>query len=154
MMKRMLCSLMLLIAASMMTLIGSANYAKAAGTPVAFTNEIQRELHGTLWKGKWYTTDLAEGVGSDGGSAELYLKIVANSVNAKFSIKTFSVGSYSYWAEGKTNGNTITLERKGRTAISLSLYREGGRFVLRGKYESLSGKYEGEVGSYNFKIVK
>ena len=144
MMKRMLFSMAILVAVSTMVLLGSTPDVKA-GEPVVIA-DVEDEIHYTEWSGDWYKPDTGSG-----GDAKLFLKIVGKYVDAEFSIYSFQAGQFSYRAQGTAEGSTMDLERRGRTRITLRLSRENGRLVLKGEYDVISGRYEGEQGTFTFK---
>ena len=115
MVNRTLFSVALLIAAGTVALLGSPTNAQTL-TPVTLTNAIQDEISGSQWDGNWYDT------GNDvGGDAGLYLVIGYGHAEAHFSIQSDAAGDYTYRALGTVKGNTMELERKGRSTMSLSL---------------------------------
>ena len=141
MVNRTLFSVALLIAAGMVALLGSSANAEEP-TPIALTNEMQDKISGSLWEGDWY--DTGNGVG---GPARLYLIIGFGRANARISIYEAADGDHITRAAGKVEGNTMTLVSRNKNPIWLSLFRDKGRLVLEGGYETLSGEYAGETGT-------
>ena len=116
MVNRTLFSVALLIAAGTVALPGCTTNAETL-TPIALTNAIQDEISGSRWDGDWY----GDGAGGDAG---LYLVIGYGHAEAHFSIQSDAAGDYTYRALGTVKGNTMELERKGRSTMSLSLSTE------------------------------
>ena len=141
MVKRTLFSVALLIAAGTIALPGYTTNAETL-TPIALTNAIQDEISGSRWDGDWY----GDGAGGDAG---LYLVIGYGYADARFSIQS-DAGDYGFRAKGTINGNTMNLKTGRINLISLSLYREEGKLVLKGGYEVISGEYSGNTGTYYF----
>ncbi len=103
-MKRMLCSLVLLIAMSATgLLVGS----KSASAFIMVTDRWE-ELQNYKWKGWWDPT------GGTGGRAELSLERWGDTtVHAEFSIYGSLRGDFTFWAEGKVYGNAMELKSGG-----------------------------------------
>ena len=145
MMKRTLFSVALLIAAGTIALPGYTTNAETL-TPIALTNAIQDRISGSQWEGNWY--DTGNGVGGDAG---LYLVIGYGHAEAHFSIQSDAAGDHVYRALGKVHGSTMKLKSRVGNTVSLSLYKEEGKLVLKGEYEVMSGEYSGNTGTYYFK---
>ena len=141
MMKRMLFSVALLMAAGTVALLGSPANTQTL-TPITLTNAIQDQISGSQWDGEWYG-------GGFGGDAGLYLVIGYGHADARFSIQSDPVDT-TFRARGTVKGNTMKLKTGRINVISLSLYREEGKLVLKGEYEVMSGEYSGNTGTYYF----
>ena len=143
-MKRMLCSLVLVITMSTTGLLVESKSASAGS--VTFT-ELEQVLQSSDWEGTWEDGEYL-GVG---GPAKLFLTIVGpDTVYVQLSIYESADGDYTFWVWGTTNGNTMELTpRNGTTVLSLS--EENGVLVLKGNYEATRGFYAGSYGSYYFK---
>ena len=144
MVNRTLFSVALLIAAGTVALLGSSANAEEP-TPIALTNEMQDKISGSLWEGDWY--DTGNGVG---GPAGLYLIIGYGRADAGLRIYEAASGDHTYRATGKVKGNTMELVSRSKNTVSLSLYKEKGKLVLKGEYEVMSGEYSGNTGTYYF----
>ncbi len=144
MVKRTLSLMTLLIAVGTVALSGSPTNAEEP-TPIALTNEVQNKISGSLWDGEWSS--------ASGGAdyAELYLIIGFGHADGGFRINSDTAGYHTYRATGKVKGNTMKLVSGGKnTHISLSLFREKGKLVLKGEYDVVGGEYAGESGTYYF----
>ena len=142
-MKRMLCSLVLLVTMSAMGLLVGSKSASAG--PVTFAG-MEQALQSSNWEGTW-----EDGEYFTSGPAKLFLTIVGdNTVYAQFSILEGETGDYSYSVWGTIDGNTMNLtHRKNRIVLSLS--EENGGLVLKGKYDVTSGFCDGDCGTFYFK---
>ena len=154
-MKRMLCSLVLLVTMSTMgMLVGctDASTPYVSGTsqtstvPITFT-DLEHVLQGSDWEGSWETV----GGYWSSGPAKLHLAILGdNTVSTRFLISGSAGTDAPRYIRGTINGNAITLTGKTSTTV-LVLSREEGVLVLRGNYEVTSGQYIDETGNYYFK---
>ena len=144
MVKRTLSLMTLLIAVGTVALLGSPTIAEEL-TPVTLTNEMQNKISGSLWEGEWF--DTGNGVG---GPAGLYLIIGYGHADAGFRIYEAAFGDHTFRATGKVTGNTMELVSRQKNTMWLSLFREKGRLVLKGGYDTLHGDFVGESGIYYF----
>ena len=145
-MKRMLCSLMLVITMSTTGLLVGSKSASAG--PITFA-ELEQELQSSEWEGTWTWESPAGGWSS--GPAKLSLTMTGdNTLYAQISIYESGQGDYTFRVWGTTSGNTMELKKRTSETV-LSLSEENGELVLRGNYKIIGGFYAGETGSYYFK---
>ena len=145
-MKRMLCSLVLLVTMSTMGLLVESKSASAG--PITFT-ELEPALQSSEWEGTWEEHEYF-----NSGPAKLFLTIMgADVVYVEFQMFDTGMGDYTFDVSGTINGNTMTLTTRRSKAV-LRLYKKNGVLELRGDYDVFGGEYAGETGTYYFKIKK
>ena len=153
-MKRMLCSLVLMIAMGTMgLLVGSKSasaqdVARGSNAPIVFA-DLGLELDGSTWRGSW-----TGGNYFNSGFAKLFLVMMPNNtVNARFTIDT-AEGVSTFWMKGTLSENVMSLTRT-TSKVTLTLSgKKSGELMLKGSYDLTGGFYAGYYGTYYFKKTK
>ena len=127
-MKRMLCSLVLVLTMSTTgLLVGSKS---ASAEPITFAG-MEQVLQSSEWEGTWEENEYF-----NSGPAKLSLTMMgADVVYVEFQMFDTGMGDYTFDVSGTINGNTMTLTTRRSEAV-LRLYKKNGALELKGDYRA------------------